>query len=114
MNYSVVFVTAPQGKEAETLARLALEKRLCACVNIIRDVRSFFWWEGKIDEAHEALLVMKTEQKLVKNLVREIRKVHSYKVCEILALPVVAGSKPYLEWVSASVSVRKPRKGQSL
>ncbi|MFB3918738.1 MAG: divalent-cation tolerance protein CutA [Candidatus Velamenicoccus archaeovorus] len=108
MKYCMVFMTAPQGPEARSLADMLLKKRLCACVNIVKGMASFFWWQGKIDAARESLLIAKTEQRLLKKIVREVRRVHSYSVCEIIAVPIVAGSAPYLEWISASL-----RKGRT-
>ncbi|MDD2866733.1 MAG: divalent-cation tolerance protein CutA [Candidatus Omnitrophota bacterium] len=107
MKYCVVFMTAPQGPEARSLADMLLKKRLCACVNIVKGMASFFWWRGKIDAAAESLLIAKTEQRLVKKIIREVGKVHSYSVCEIIAMPIVAANAPYLEWISASLKRSK-------
>lgn len=103
MKYCVVFMTAPQGPEAGSLAHMLLKKRLCACVNIVKGMASFFWWQGKIDAAGESLLIAKTEQRLVKKIIREVSRAHSYSVCEIIALPIVAGHAPYLKWISSSL-----------
>lgn len=103
MKYCVVLITSPQGAEAESLSRLLLQKKLCACVNVAGGIKSFFWWQGKIDQADEALLIVKTEQRLLHRLISEVRQAHSYEVCEVLALPVIAGNKPYLDWVSSSL-----------
>lgn len=103
MKYCVVLVTVPRkAGEARRLLRLVLEKRLAACVNVLKAVDSFFWWEGKIDSAREDLLVIKTRAALVPALTRAIRKAHSYDVCEVVALPIVGGNKPYLDWLGAS------------
>jgi len=99
----MVFMTAPQGPEAGSLADMLLKKRLCACVNIVKGLASFFWWQGKIDTARESLLIAKTEQRLLKKIIREVRRVHSYSVCEIIAMPIAAGNAPYLKWISASL-----------
>ncbi|MFA5038166.1 MAG: divalent-cation tolerance protein CutA [Candidatus Omnitrophota bacterium] len=117
MRYCVVLITTPRGGEPESLSRLLLKKNLCACVNIVRGIQSFFWWKGRIDRASEALLVVKTEQRLLTRLIREVRGAHSYSVCEVLALPVLKGNKPYLDWISSSLSGAsggKRRKGQSV
>jgi periplasmic divalent cation tolerance protein len=102
MGFCVVMVTAPKGKEANALARLVLEKKLAACVNILKDVSSYFWWDGKIDRATEALLVMKTTRARLGALTKAIVRAHSYSVCEVIALPVISGNKPYLDWVKTS------------
>jgi periplasmic divalent cation tolerance protein len=98
----VVLVTAPKGKEAQKLARLALKKKLAACVNILDGISSMNWWKGKIDESREALLIMKTTGACLPALIKAVTRAHSYKVCEVIALPVVGGNKPYLDWVKSS------------
>lgn len=102
MKYSVCLVTASSAAESRKLAKLLLAKKLCACVNIIKSIDSFFRWEGKIENARESLLVIKTRQNLVPRLIETVRGAHSYAVCEVIALPVIAGNKPYLDWIRAS------------
>lgn len=101
MPYNVVFITAPRN-EAKGLARLMLKRKLCACVNIINGVDSFFWWKAKLDSAKESLLIAKTERRLLRKLIREVKAAHSYEVCEIIALPIAAGNKRYLDWITES------------
>ncbi len=107
MGYCVVFVTAPKGKESGFLAQILLESRLCACVNIIKSIDSFFWWQSKIDKAQESLLIIKTKRSLLKRLVKVIKEKHSYRVCEVIAFPIIAGNKAYLDWIEAECCSRK-------
>ena len=100
----VVMVTAKDEKEARGIARVLLEKKLAACVNVIKGVQSFFWWEGKVDQAQEILLVIKTCQKSLSQLIENVKAVHSYDVPEIIALPIVGGSEDYLNWVNETCS----------
>lgn len=102
--YIVVFVTCARKKEAENIARALLKNKLAACVNILEGVRSFFWWQGKIDRAGEVLLVIKTKKSKFKALTGRVGKLHSYTVPEIIALPVAAGDKPYLDWIDESLT----------
>jgi len=102
MRYCVVLVTAPKGGAAKKLARLVLKQKLAACVNIIKGVESLFWWEGKIDSAKEDLMVLKTRRQLLPALTKTIKKAHPYSVCEVVALAVIGGNRPYLDWVGAS------------
>jgi periplasmic divalent cation tolerance protein len=102
--YSVVFVTASNKKEAERIAGGILKEKLAACVNIIEKITSFFWWEGKIDRASECLLIIKTRKALLAKLIKKVRALHSYEVPEIIALPIVAGNKKYLEWINESTA----------
>lgn len=102
MKFCVVLVTAPKMSEARRLARMLLKAKLCACVNIVKSIDSFFWWENKIDNSKEALLLIKTKRSLFKKLIRFVQNAHSYTVPEIIALPVLGGSKEYLDWLEES------------
>jgi len=98
----VVLITAPSAEEAERLGRALLDERLAACVNTA-PVRSAYWWQGRIEEAAEVLLVVKTLDRLVEPLVARVRALHSYTVPEVVALPVLAGNPDYLRWIEDSV-----------
>lgn len=100
--YIVVLVTAPKASEARKIANFLLTKKLAACVNIMPKIESFFWWEGKIDNAKELLLVIKTKKQLLNKLIKAVKSKHSYSVPEIIALPIVTGNKDYLEWINES------------
>lgn len=97
--YVVVIVTASNRKEAEKIADFLLDKRLIACANIIGPVLSLFWWTGKIKKAEEHILLMKSRLDKFKNLEKTVRDLHSYKVPEIIALPIGEGSPNYMEWL---------------
>jgi periplasmic divalent cation tolerance protein len=99
MSYLIVFVTASNREEAVKIVRTLLEERLIACGNIVDAVSSFFWWKGKIEEEKEALVIMKSNEKLFKKLSKRVTELHSYDVPEVLALPIVDGSSSYLEWL---------------
>jgi periplasmic divalent cation tolerance protein len=101
MDYCVVLITAPKGKEPKKLAELLLKKKLCACVNIIPSVVSFFWWQARIDRAAESLLLVKTKKSHLPRLIKAVKAAHSYSVCEVIALPIIAGNKDYLDWIDA-------------
>ena len=97
----MVFCTASQG-EARSIAKVLVEERLAACVNIA-SVESFFFWNGEFCEENEALLVIKTERALIERLIKRIKQVHSYEMPEIIAIPIVDGSDEYLKWVKDAV-----------
>ncbi len=101
--YIVVFVTAKDAAQARAISQGLLESKLIACANILDGVQSLFWWQGKIDEAHEVLLVMKTRKVLFKKLVAKVKVLHSYDTPEVIALPIIAGSADYLKWIDDSV-----------
>lgn len=97
--YIVVLITTNGMAEAQLITRVLLEKRLAACVNIVPQVNSSYWWQGKIESAEESLLVVKTRAALLDTLVESVRKVHSNEVPEIIALPIIGGNKDYLDWI---------------
>lgn len=101
--YSIVFITAKDNEEAKRIAQGLLKEKLIACANIIPGVQSMFWWEGKIDEAGEALLILKTKRSLIKKVIKTVKVLHSYQVPEVIALPIIEGNKDYLKWVNESV-----------
>lgn len=100
--YIVALVTASSKKEAQKLGACLLQERLAACVNVIDGLDSHFCWQGKIDKAKEALLIIKTRKSLFNKLVKKVKSLHSYEVPEIIALPIVAGYKKYLDWIDDS------------
>ena len=101
----VVLLTAANGEEAARLADLMIGAHLAACVQILPEMESVYRWEGKIERQAEILLLAKTTRSKFEDLEREVRALHSYETPEIIALPIVAGSAPYLEWLNASVKI---------
>ena len=99
----VIFITAKDNEQAQRIAKGLLKAKLIACANIVPGVQSLFWWEGKIDEASEILLVLKTSASKINKIIGKVKSLHSYDVPEIIALPIVAGNKDYLKWVNESV-----------
>lgn len=99
----IVFMTAANGEEATRLAELLIGAHLAACVQILPEMESVYRWEGKIERQSEILLLAKTTAGKFADLEREVRALHSYKTPEIVAVPIVAGSSPYLDWLNASL-----------
>ena len=95
--FLVVFCTAPAG-EAEMIAKALVDARLAACVNVT-GVQSCFRWEGTVSSEPEELLIVKTQQRLLDQLIARIRGLHSYETPEIIAIPIVGGYAPYLDWI---------------
>lgn len=102
--FRIVFVTAPNRKTARQLARCALEARLAACANLIPNLESHYWWQGKIESAPEVLIIFKTTAKNLPKLEKLILVKHPYDTPEFVALPLTGGSQRYLDWLSASIS----------
>lgn len=97
--FIVVYVTVSSTDEGARIARLLVEERLAACVNQVPGVRSTYRWQGKVEESGEDLLLIKTTKKLFAALEQRICELHSYAVPEVIAAPIIAGSKPYLQWL---------------
>ena len=104
MDRFVVLVTAPEGASAETLARSLVAEGLAACVNRVPGIRSTYRWQGQVQDDAETLLVIKTTAAAYPALERRIRELHPYEVPEVIAMPIVRGSEPYLSWLDASVT----------
>ena len=100
----VVMVTTVNQDEAVKIADQVIQSRLAACASTIPTVRSTYWWEGKLMTDQESLLLIKTTSDKFNALEESIRKIHSYKVPEIIAIPVSHGFPPYLEWVRRETS----------
>lgn len=94
---AVILVTAPKGKGVE-IARKLVEARIAACVNV-GNVKSIYWWQGKIEEDDEEILVIKTRLELVDKIVEYVKRIHPYQVPEIIILPIIGGYEEYLRWV---------------
>ncbi|MFH2067981.1 MAG: divalent-cation tolerance protein CutA [Candidatus Omnitrophota bacterium] len=101
--YCIAVITCPSKEDALKIKDFLLKSRLAACVNILEDVNSFFWWQGKIDFASEVMALVKTTRAKFKKIVACVTKVHPYKVPEIIAVPIIDGNKPYLEWIDDSL-----------
>ena len=100
----VVLVTTPTAERAAEIARALVTERLAACGNVIPALRSIYRWEGKIQDEAEALLVLKTTRNRFEALRERVLALHPYQVPEVIALPVEAGSAPYLAWIAAETS----------
>lgn len=100
--YGVVLVTAGCRAEAEAIATTLVKSKLAACVNLV-PIQSIYTWQGELHQEQEWQLLIKTDLSQFPTLEAKIRELHSYEVPEIIALPIVAGSKSYLDWIWASV-----------
>jgi periplasmic divalent cation tolerance protein len=95
----IVLTTAPDEASAMKMARELVEARLAACCSLVKGLTSLYWWEGKVEEAEEALLIIKTSGSLYREVESKIRSLHPYKVPEIVAFKVEAGLPEYLSWL---------------
>ncbi len=99
-DYIIILVTCKDKQEAEKITQTLLNEHLIACGNIVSPVTSFFFWAAKIDRAEECLIVMKSRLDLFSQVAEQVRRLHSYEVPEVLALPIVDASKAYLDWMN--------------
>lgn len=97
--FVIALTTCPNKTVARKLAKLILDKKLAACVNLIPGLTSLYWWKGKKKEDTEVLLLIKTKEDLAKKLGKLIKDNHPYELNEFITLPV-GGSKEYLNWVN--------------
>ena len=101
----VVLVTCPSVALARKIARAVVQKRLAACVNIVRSpVESFYTWKSKLESAREHLLLIKTTTVRLPQLEREVKRLHTYEVPEFIALPITDGSNDYLSWLTEATA----------
>jgi periplasmic divalent cation tolerance protein len=107
MEYShiVVFITIDTPANARKLADKLLAARKAACVNIITEVSSQYWWQGKIEKSAEVMLVVKTRAALFDDLIALVKQNHPYTVPEIIALPVIGGNPDYLAWLEKETTI---------
>ena len=102
----VVFLTAANGEEATRLAEMLVGAHLAACVQILPEIESVYRWQGKIERNSEVLLLAKTTRGNFDELEREVRALHSYDTPEIVAVPILTGSAPYLEWLNQATDLQ--------
>jgi periplasmic divalent cation tolerance protein len=99
MQAMLVYVTASDSTEAERIGRAAVEERLAACANILSGMRSLYWWQGRIEEGAEAVLILKTTRARLAALMARVRDLHSYDCPCIEALEIADGNPDFLAWI---------------
>ena len=99
----IVYVTSANINEAKKIAETVLTQKKAACVNIVPAIESFYWWKGEIASAKECLLIIKTNAQLLDEIVELVKKVHTYDIPEIIAVPIIGGSGDYLKWIQGEV-----------
>ena len=99
----IIYVTTKDKTEAQKIGRHLVEERLAACVNIIDGMQSMYFWEGKVQEENEVILIAKTLEEKVSAVIQKVKELHSYDCPCIVSLPVEAGNKAFLKWVAEQV-----------
>jgi periplasmic divalent cation tolerance protein len=99
----VVFITTGSEKEARSVAGQLIEQKLAACANVVQRVDSLFRWKGQIESETESLLIIKTKASSLDNVVDTVKRLHSYELPEIIAIPIIGGNDEYLRWIDEEV-----------
>ncbi len=103
MNHYIFLVTVPNIEEGKKIAKLLVESKLAACVNIIHNILSIYRWKGEIEEDNEYLLLIKTIEENNKLIIQKINEIHSYETPECIGFKIEKGSEKYLNWITEVV-----------
>ena len=95
----MVYITTGSSEEAEKIGAMLVQKRLAACANIVEGMKSIYWWQGKIDQARETILIAKTRETLIDKLTEAVLAAHSYDCPCIVALPILGGNPEFIRWI---------------
>jgi len=104
MEIVFVYMTTSSDQEAKMIGKQLVEKRLAACVNILPQMESFYWWEGKVDNSNECVLIAKTTKARVQSLTAVVKALHSYDCPCVVTLPIDQGNPDYMNWLKENVS----------
>lgn len=103
MEIYMIYITVSSKDEARTIGRELVQSKLAACVNIFDNMNSFYFWDGKLQDDNEAVLIAKTTKERVPQLMDKVKALHSYECPCIVTLPVTDGNPAFLDWVVAEV-----------
>ena len=103
IGYITILASVSSCKEAEKIADVLVDAKLAACVSILQNIKSIYKWQGKKVRSKEILLFIKSKEDKFKQIAEKIKSLHSYQVPEIIALPIIKGSKDYLDWIKQTV-----------
>ena len=101
--YYIIYTTVDSESGAERIARRLVEEKLAACASIVGGVKSVYWWRGGVEEAGEYMLMIKTTASKLRDAIEKLKSIHPYETPEIIAVPVAAGFKGYLDWIDESL-----------
>ena len=103
-NIKFFYITAPNKKEAERIAKKLLDKKLIACANVISNVNSYFVWKNKVQNSKEIIICGKTTSKIQTKIIKAVKSIHSYSVPCIIFFDIKNGNKDFLKWIEQSVT----------
>ncbi len=102
--YALVYITTSGNEESKNIANTLVREKLAACVNIIASIESIYLWKGEIEDDNESLLIAKTKVSNVDKIIKRVKEIHSYETPAILAIPIIDGSKDYLDYLDSELS----------
>ncbi|KZX16490.1 divalent-cation tolerance protein CutA [Methanobrevibacter cuticularis] len=100
---ALIYITTSNEEEALKIGSKMVKERLAACCNVIKDMKSIYWWENKIANDNESILLLKTLDKNVDKIIQKVEEIHSYENPCILALPIIKSSDSYLKWIEEEI-----------
>jgi periplasmic divalent cation tolerance protein len=100
MNTNLIYITTGSMDEAKTIGKELVSSRLAACVNIIDNMNSMYWWDGEIQDDREVIIIAKTRESIVPELIEKVKSIHSYECPCIVSLPISDGNEAFLQWVA--------------
>ena len=103
MMHALVYITTSGEEESKKIGKTIVEERLAGCINIIPTIESLYWWKGEIEEDNESVLIAKTKVSNIGNIIKRVKEIHSYENPAILAIPIINGSKDYLDYLDAEI-----------
>lgn len=101
--YAIVYITTSGMDESEKIANVLVEEKLAGCTNIIPSIKSIYLWKGDIESDSESIVMAKTRVSNVESIIKRVKEIHSYDIPCILAIPIIEGSKDYLEWLESEI-----------
>ena len=101
--YAFVYITTSGKDESKYIGKTLVEEKLTACVNIVPSIESIYLWKGEIEEDNESLLIAKTKQDNIDKIIKRVKEIHSYETPAILAIPIIEGSKDYLDYLDSEL-----------
>ena len=99
METNLVYITAGSMDEARAIGKELVSSRLAACANIIEDMNSIYWWEGEVRDEREVIILAKTKELLVPELIDKVKSMHSYECPCIVSIPIIDGNSAFLDWI---------------
>ncbi|PKL66342.1 MAG: divalent-cation tolerance protein CutA [Methanobacteriales archaeon HGW-Methanobacteriales-1] len=101
--FALIYITTSSEDESTIIGEKLVSERLVGCANIISDIKSFYWWQGNLEKDQESILLVKSLVSKVDDIIKRVKELHSYENPAIVALPIINGSKDYLNWLKEEI-----------